>query len=160
MMAAMCAVLGYLSIDMGNLKVTFESLPILISALLFGPASGMAVGGIGTLIYQMMRYGISATTVLWMLPYIVCGFLVGWYAKKSDFNLSSQKVMVLVVFNELLITILNTGVLYVDSKLYGYYSAVFIFGSLIPRIAICIGKAVAFGLILPNLTKALRRQLC
>lgn len=81
-MAAMCAVLGYLSLDLGNLKVTFESLPILVSALLFGPADGMIVGGIGTLIYQLLRYGVSITTPLWMLPYIVCGS--GWLVCKEE----------------------------------------------------------------------------
>ena len=159
MMAAMCAVLGYLSLDLGNLKVTFESLPILVSALLFGPLDGMVVGGIGTLIYQLLRYGLSITTPLWMLPYVVCGLLVGWYAKKYSFTLSGRQVMVLVILNELLITALNTGVLYVDSKIYGYYSAAFIFGSLLPRIVICIVKAAAFGLVLPGITRAVRHQL-
>ena len=46
MMAAMCAVLGYLALDMGSLKITFESLPVLISAFLFGPLDGMIVGGL------------------------------------------------------------------------------------------------------------------
>ena len=159
MMAAMCAVLGYLSLDLGNLKVTFESLPILVSALLFGPLDGMVVGGIGTLIYQLLRYGLSITTPLWMLPYVVCGLLAGWYAKKHRFTLSGRQVMVLVILNELLITALNTGVLYVDSKIYGYYSAAFIFGSLLPRIIICIVKAAAFGLVLPGITRAVRHQL-
>ena len=159
MMAAMCAVLGYLSLDLGNLKVTFESLPILVSALLFGPLDGMVVGGIGTLIYQLLRYGLSITTPLWMLPYVGCGLLAGWYAKKHRFTLSGRQVMVLVILNELLITALNTGVLYVDSKIYGYYSAAFIFGSLLPRIVICIVKAAAFGLVLPGITRAVRHQL-
>ena len=160
MMAAMCAVLGYISLDMGNLKVTFESLPILISALLFGPVDGMIVGGMGTLIYQLLKYGVSATTLLWMAPYIICGLIAGFYAKKKNFSLTNGQIMMIVVLNELLITALNTGVLYIDSKLYGYYSSAFIFGSLVPRIAICVGKAVAFGLVLPALTKAARRQLC
>ena len=30
MLAAMCAVLGYVALDMGNIKITFESLPILL----------------------------------------------------------------------------------------------------------------------------------
>lgn len=158
-MAAMCAVLGYLSLELGNLKVTFESLPILVSALLFGPADGMIVGGIGTLIYQLLRYGVSITTPLWMLPYIVCGILAGWYAKKNGFSLSGRQVMVLVILNELLITVLNTGVLYIDSHIYGYYSAAFIFGSLVPRLIICVVKAAAFGLVLPGITGAVRRQL-
>ena len=159
MMAAMCAVLGYIALDMGNLKVTFESLPILISALMFGPVDGMIVGGMGTLVYQLLKYGVSATTLLWMAPYIICGLIVGLYGKKHDFTLSKGQIMFIVIINELLITALNTGVLYIDSKLYGYYSAAFIFGSLVPRIAICVGKAIVFGLVLPGLTKALKHQV-
>ena len=68
MLAAMCAVLGYLSLDFGNLKITFESVPILLGALLLGPIDGMAIGGVGTLLYQLVRYGVSVTTLLWILP--------------------------------------------------------------------------------------------
>ena len=46
MLAAMCAVLGYVALDMGNIKITFESLPILLGAMLFGPVDGMLIGGI------------------------------------------------------------------------------------------------------------------
>ena len=44
-MIAMCAVLGYTSLDFGSLKITFESLPILLSAFLFGPVDGMIGNG-------------------------------------------------------------------------------------------------------------------
>ena len=71
MLAAMCAVLGYLSLDFGNLKITFESVPILLGALLLGPIDGMAIGGVGTLLYQLVRYGVSVTTPLWILPYVL-----------------------------------------------------------------------------------------
>ena len=159
MMAAMCAVLGYLALDMGSLKITFESLPVLISAFLFGPLDGMIVGGLGTLVYQLLKYGVSATTVLWMLPYIICGLIVGLYAKKHSFDLSKGQYMMIIIVNELLITALNTGVIYADSKIYGYYSAALIVGSLLPRIAICVGKAIAFGLVIPGLVKALKHPL-
>ena len=159
MLAAMCAVLGYISLDFGNLKFTFESLPIIVGALLFGPVSGMAVGGIGTLIYQLLRYGVSATTLLWMLPYIICGFLVGFYAKSKDFRLGRVEIIILIVINELLITALNTGVMYIDSIIYGYYSYVYIFGTLIPRIIICAAKAVVYGLIMPGLLSVIQKSL-
>lgn len=157
MLAAMCAVLGYISLDMGNIKVTFESLPILLGALLFGPLDGFLIGTVGTGVYQVLRYGISATTVLWMLPYMICGLLVGLYARKRGFDLSGRQVMTTVVFNELLITVLNTGVMYIDSKIYGYYSAAYIFGSSALRIVVCIVKAVAFALVLPVLIKAVKK---
>ncbi len=157
MLAAMCAVLGYLAIDAGNLKVTFESLPIILGALLFGPLDGAVIGGVGTLIYQLLRYGVSVTTLLWMLPYVVCGLIVGLCARRRGFILTNRQTMALVVSNELLITALNTGVLYIDSLIYGYYSQVFIFGTLVPRLVICLAKALAFALILPPLIKPLRR---
>ena len=159
MLAAMVAVLGYISIDTGAVKITFESLPILIGALLFGPGDGMLIGGIGTLIYQLLRYGVSATTLLWMLPYIICGLIVGFYAKKNDYLLSRRQILAAVIISELLITILNTFVIYADSKIYGYYYPALIWGSLALRFVICIAKAVAFGLILPELLKSIRKAI-
>ena len=52
-LAAMCAALGSISIDLGNLKFSFESLPVIIGALLFGPVDGVFIGGIGTLIASL-----------------------------------------------------------------------------------------------------------
>lgn len=155
MLIAMCAVLGYLSVDLGNIKITFESVPILIAALMYGAADGFAVGALGTLIYQLLRYGLSITTPLWMLPYALCGLLVGLYAQRRDFALSQAQVMFIVIANELLITILNTGVMYVDSKIYGYYSFVYIFGTVIIRVVICIVKAFVYALVIPRLIKSI-----
>ena len=154
MLAAMCAVLGYIALDMGNIKITFESLPILLGALLIGPLDGMLIGGIGTLIYQLLRYGIAMLTPLWILPYVLCGLLVGWWAKKKDFSLGSTERITLVVLGELLVTVLNTGVLYLDSKLMGYWFPGFITGALALRLVICVGKAVVFALVLPGLMQA------
>jgi len=157
MLAAMCAVLGYLALDIVRLKITFESVPILVGALLFGPADGAAIGLVGTLVYQLLRYGVSATTALWILPYVLCGALVGWYARSRRFALSQTQTLSIVVLAELMVTLLNTGVIYVDSKLYGYYTPALITGSLALRLAICVGKAVAYSFALPPLLLSLRR---
>ena len=142
MLCAICAVLGYLAIDLTSIKITFESLPILIAALLFGPIDGIAVGGIGTLIYQLIRYGFTATTFLWMLPYIVCGLIVGLFARKYKFRIPPVKLTVLVVVTEFIVTLLNTGVIYVDSKYYGWYYPGLIAGSLVIRLVICFVKVL------------------
>lgn len=159
MLAAMCAVLGYLAIDTGTIKVTFESLPILLGAVLFGPIDGLLIGGVGTGIYQLLRYGVSVTTVLWMLPYMLCGFLVGLYAKKKEFSMTKAETVFIVVFNELLITVLNSGVLFADSKIYGYYFKGLIAGSLMLRLVICVVKAVVFGLVLPMLVNGVSKVI-
>lgn len=156
-LAAMCAVLGALSLDFGNLKISFESLPVLMAALMFGPWDGFAVGGIGTLIYQLLRYGVSVTTVLWMLPYALCGFLAGYYARRENFELNNKQITAAVFVSCALIFLLNTIVMYIDSKVYGYYSFVYIFGSILPRIAVFLIKSAAFSAVMPLLIRAAKR---
>ena len=158
MLAAMCAVLGALSIDLGNLKITFEGFPVLLGALLFGPLDGLAIGGIGTLVYQLLRYGVSVTTPLWILPYMLAGLLVGLIAN-GEKELSLKRLALAVFSSSLLIFLLNTLVLYLDSKIYGYYSPVYIFGSFLPRLVICLGKAAAYTAVLPELLRVSRRVL-
>lgn len=158
MLAAMCAVLGALSIDLGNLKITFEGFPVLLGALLFGPLDGLAIGGIGTLVYQLLRYGVSVTTPLWILPYMLAGLLVGLIAK-GEKELSLKRLALAVFSSSLLIFLLNTLVLYLDSRIYGYYSPVYIFGSFLPRLVICLGKAAAYTALLPELLRVSRRVL-
>lgn len=158
-LAAMCAVLGAVSLDFGNLKISFESLPVLMAALMFGPLDGLAVGGIGTLIYQVLRYGVTVTTLLWCLPYALCGVLAGWYAREKGFVLSRRQLAIAVFSACILIFVLNTAVMYVDSIVYSYYSFVYIFGSIVPRILICFVKAAAFTAVLPSLMRATEHAL-
>ena len=158
-LAAMCAVLGAVSIDLGNLKFSFESLPVIIGALLFGPVDGLLIGGIGTFLYQFLRYGLTVTTPLWILPYVLCGLIVGLYARKRSFELSRWQLAFIITLASVLIFILNTAVLYIDSKVYGYYSAVYIFGTIVPRTFICFAKAAVFSAVMPMLLKAAKRVL-
>lgn len=159
MLCALCAVLGYVALDLGNVKLTFESLPILLGGLLFGPVDGMLIGGVGTLIYQLLRYGVSATTLLWIVPYIVCGLIAGAWGRINHFRLERAQTVFLVVCAELAVTGLNTVPIYVDSKLYGYYYPGIILGVLALRLVISVGKGIAFGLILPELIGTIRRVL-
>jgi len=159
MLAAMCAVLGYLSINFGNMKVTFEGVPVLVAALMFGAVDGLAVGGVGTLIYQLLYYGISVTTPLWILPHTLAGFLVGLYVQRRGFRLTKTQSMLLIVFSELLITVLNTAVMYIDSKIFGYYSFAYVFGTVVIRFAVCIVRAVVYALVIPRLVDAVSERL-
>ena len=159
MLAAICFLLANMALSTGTVKVTFESVPVLIGALLFGPIDGLAIGGIGTLLYQMLSYGFTATTALWIIPYMVCGLFVGLCAKLKHFNLSTRQLMVIVVLGELLVTLFNTIALYVDSHVYGYYYPTIITGILALRLVICVVKAMAYSVILPSLLKPIRKTL-
>lgn len=157
MLAAMVAVLGYLSIDMQVIKVTFESLPIFVGAFLLGPLDGLLIGGIGTLIYQLLRYGFAYTTVLWMLPYMIAGLLCGLVAKKYKFRMTKLQLLVTTLVAELLITVMNTGIIYLDSKINHYYYAGIILGSLAIRLVIAVAKGIVFGAIQPYLLTAIKK---
>ena len=156
MLAAMCAALGYVAIDLLAVKVTFESLPVLVGALMFGPIHGMAISAVGTFIYQILRYGFSYTTVLWMLPYVLCGLAAGLYAHFRHYELPRRGTLITVLLCELMITALNTGVIYVDSKIYGYYTPQLILGALAARIGIAVAKGILFGLIVPEIIKRVK----
>ena len=155
---AICTVLAGLSVNLGgNFKITFESLPVHIGALLFGPINGMLIGGIATFIYQVLLsgYGITATTLLWILPYVVCGLIDGLCALRSQHG--RKRLILTILLSELTITVLNTFALYVDSRLYGYYSPVFVFGTLAARILMCTLKAITYGTVIPELLKAIKK---
>ena len=107
-LAAMCAALGALALDLNSIKITFESFPVLLGALLFGPLDGLAVGFVGTLLYQLLRYGVSVTTPLWILPYALAGLMTGCYAKRRGFSLTTGQTVGIVVAAEVLVTALNT----------------------------------------------------
>ena len=159
MLAAICFLLANMALSTGTVKVTFESVPVLIGALLFGPIDGLAIGGIGTLLYQMLSYGFTATTALWIIPYMVCGLFVGLCARIKRFDLTNRQLMVIVVIGELLVTFFNTIALYVDSHVYGYYHPTIITGVLGLRLVICVVKAMAYSVILPSLLKPIRKTL-
>ena len=159
MLAALCAVLGFVSIDMGNLKITLESFPVNLGALLFGPVDGAVIAFLGSFIYQMLKYGFSVTTLLWIAPGVISAVLLGWYAKTKDFRLTRRQMILAVLIAELVVTTLNTGVMYIDSKIYGYYSFVYIFGTIVPRFALCIGKGIVYGAVLYPLMESIKKSL-
>ena len=148
MLAAVCAVLGYMALDLFTLKVTFESFPVLLAGLMFGPVHGALVGFIGTFIYQLLRYGLEMSTPLWIIPYVIMGAVVGAFAKRSTYDNSTKEIRAIALAAELLIFALNTVALFFYSKLlYGAFSLPFITGSLIPRFLIAAAKGVVYGLI-------------
>lgn len=156
MFVALYVVLGssYFSIQLANMKITLAGLPIVLGGLLFGPADGFLIGMVGSFVNQMLSYGFSATTLLWILPAGVRGLVSGWYAKKHGFRLSTPQLAGIVFSGGYLTTVLNTLVLYVDSRLFGYYTQELIFGSLLYRIlAISLSSLVYVLLLVPLLRR-------
>ena len=156
MLAAMFVCLSLVSIQLPNMKITLDSFPVLVAACLFGPLDGAAVGLTGSFLSQLLTYGLTPTTVLWILPAGVRGLLVGLYAKRRAFTLSRQHMIFIVILSALAVTALNTAVMAADSLLYGYYSRAYVFGALLFRIISGVVTALVFSFILPPLLERIR----
>ena len=157
MLAAMCAVLGCFSVDMGNLKISIESFPILLGALCFGPSDGLLIALAGTFISQLIMYGLSVTTIVWMAPYLIAALFIGCFAEKNNLDPGKKQLFLIVLFSELLIVVLNTGALFIDSKVFGYYSAVYVLGSVPVRCAIAAIRIVLYFAALPPVIKTVKK---
>ena len=157
-LAALAVVLGFVSIRIGNImKISLEDLPVIFAALLFGPADGAAVAFVGIFLYQLFSFGITATTMLWVLPFVVVGWIVGMFAKKADFNNTNRQILILFLAAELIIWALNSGAIYADSKIYGYYYPTIVTGMLLIRAVTAVIKGVVLGLVSPSVLRLLAR---
>lgn len=125
--AAMYVVLAtLLTIKTPITEVSLSTLPLLIAGFLFGPADGAIIAIVGSFLEQCMSpYGLSISTVLWMLPPILSALtsgLLGLLVKKAP--LGSRRHTVLLVIctflAEMLCTAANTATLYLDGAIVGY----------------------------------------
>lgn len=159
LLAAMVAVLAAVSVTTNSIRVTFDSFPVYIAGFLFGPEIGLVVGTLGTFIYQILMFGVSATTALWIIPYSVLGLVCGLYARKHSFDLTARQYLIATMACELMVTILNTVTIYIDSHIYGYYTPALIIGALGLRLIICLCKGMVFGAVMPRLINTIRRAV-
>lgn len=156
-LAAACAILGYFALDLGNIKISFEALPVFIAACLFGAYDAALVSVVGVGLYQLLRYGITLTTPLWILPYFVAAIFIGIAARRKNFELKMPALLIVFVIAELIITGFNTLALYVDSKIFHYYKPGFITAVLALRIGLAAVKGIIFSVILPPLMPVIRK---
>jgi len=155
LLIAVNVVLGYFSISLGNMVITLSGLPILLAGFLFGPVAGFEVGLIGSFLSQLLRYGLMPTTILWIIPGAVRGFMVGYYALKRGFKLNFRQMTFITIISAFVVTLLNTLGMYIDSKVYGYYTFAYVFGMLLFRILSAILTSAAYLVIIPTLMKYL-----
>ena len=76
MLAALFVGLSYLAADLGVIKFTFAPIAIILAGFLFGPWDAFAVALVGATLEQLLKYGISVTLPLWVIPALARGLLV------------------------------------------------------------------------------------
>ena len=58
----------YVAVQIGNVRISFGSLPVVIAALLFGPLEAILTAMIGEFFKQILTYGFAYTTFLYLIP--------------------------------------------------------------------------------------------
>ena len=158
--------LSLLSVEIGGIKLTFASLPTLICAMLFGPVDGFLVGFLGAFMEQMIKFGFTATTLLWVLPPAIRGLFVGVCALLLKKHMSVDAILstkrpyvyfVVTLISGAIVSVLNTLVFYVDAKMFGYYEYHMIFGVFWIRIASGLLSTLLMASIALPVVAALQR---
>lgn len=163
LLVAMYVLLGsYMVIRHPAIEISFKSLPVVVGALLFGPVSGALVALLGEFLAQLLAWGLQPNTILWVLPPVANGLVVGAFAArfwKSGKPLENRLPLCYVValLGALATSCVTTVSLWLDSLMYGYYSFAIVFGGALLR----FGKDIVIVAIITTvaipLTQLLRR---
>lgn len=120
-MAALSIILELLSVRNEGNKISLYSLPLLFSGILFGPKIGLLAGFASGFISQVCLYGLSPTTIIWLIAPSLWGFLSGLlYHKLMHNNFSLTSIAIVVFSVSLSITCVNSLALYLDGLILHY----------------------------------------
>lgn len=119
MMVALYFVLTvYLAIETPLIKFSVSTLPILLCAFLFGLPDTVAVATLGSFLYQMVQWGPSAYTALWIAPFTLMALYLGGaiYLLRARQQPRVWKTIVIIITAELLLTLLNSVALLIAGQ--------------------------------------------
>ena len=156
-MAALYLPLARMAIEIGTLKLSFGSLPVTVLAM-------VAAAAIGEFLKQLLSYGFTATTLLWVIPPVLRGLLIGLAASRlarTGRRLEERTAVCYAVGvgAALVTTLVNSLILWADSVLYGYYFPGYVLGNLALRLAVGVITAVLVAMVSMPMVKLLRRQV-
>ena len=160
MLTAVYVVLNFAgTVRLGWINISVASLPVIVGAMLYGPLGGLLVGLLGAFMGQLLTYGVTVTTILWILPQAARGLLVGMCAKHCGYSFNRSQLTAALIGTALVVTALNTGAMYIDSVIFGYYSYAYVFGGLVVRVISGAATAVLMVFVAPPVVNLLSRSL-
>lgn len=153
----------YVAVQVGNVRISFGSLPVVVAALLFGPVDAAVVALVGEFFKQLLTYGVTYTTALYLIPPALRGLVVGVGAalawrkggRLEEWRLLCYAVCVLAALHT---TVGNTLVNWLDSVLMGYYFPGLILSDLAWRLIVGMINAVVIASLAIPLVKVVRRR--
>ena len=162
MLAALYFILTYVTIRVGNFHITFASIMVVIPSILFGLPDSIFIALLGEFLNQILTYGISITTPLWILPPLFRALMIScfstYFIKKND-RLENHIIIyfIVVLVGGLLTSIANTGVTFLDGYIMGY-SVNFVLLTTIFRFLINIATSIVVAIVSLPIVKLLRRS--
>lgn len=155
---ALFIVLNYASFNLQFVKFSAKGLPVIFIAVIFGPIEGALLGGVGEFLCQLVSpYGLTPTTPLWIVPWIVMGLIVGLMFKQKDVKEHPILWIITVIVCCLAVTSINTLVIWIDGLVMQYDPKLTTINIVI-RFATSIASAILYMLVVPVLFEPLIRQ--
>ena len=160
-LAALYVGLDYLAVSVsapfgGTVKLSLSGIAVLVIAAFCGPVWGAATGFVGAFIGQMITYGFTATTLLWVMPAVLRGIVFGLLFIAIKRRVDFLWLLIPTLISGAVVTAANTIVMYIDAKIYHY--PVTLFGAaLVSRIIAAVITSIIFALILPELLKYIKK---
>ena len=154
----------YAAVQVGNVRISFGSLPVVAAALLFGPVDAVIVAMVGEFFKQLLTYGVTYTTVLYLIPPALRGLVVGLGAlallSLRGRRLEERRMLcyAVCIVAAVCTTLGNTLVNWLDSVLMGYYFPGLILGDFVWRLIVGMINAVVMSSLAIPLVKALRQR--
>ena len=154
----------YAAVQVGrNVRISFGSLPVVIAALLFGPLDAAAVAMVGEFFKQLLTYGVTYTTALYLIPPALRGLVIGGAVlllRQRGERLEERRTLcyAVCILAAVCTTVGNTLVNWLDSVLMGYYVPGLILGDFVWRLIVGMINAVVMSSLAVSLVKVLRSR--
>src|SRR5574344_1932457 len=160
MFVALYFVLAKITVPLGNIHLTLASLPILISALLFGVGDTVFIAALGEFLIQIFSYGFSITLPIWLLGPVIRGLIIAVAAslfrkKGKELDHHPFAYYLTTLSAAIVVTAVNTLAMYLDALIIGYPVSIVWLETLI-RLGTGVLTAVLVSLAAHPLAEALR----
>ena len=146
--AALSIILDVLSVRTDSSKYTLYGLPLLFAGILFGPWVGLLTGLVSGFLSQLLTFGLSITTPLWMIAPMLWGFISGLLFhnvfKKKE---SPKNIVLTVILTSVFVTLTNTLALYLDGLIY-HYPTPYVIAQLGVRLITSIMLAIIYSILI------------
>lgn len=162
MMIALHIVLeAFGTIRIGNdLKITFSTLPFVLTGMLCGPVEGLVTGLVGTFLSQLITFGITLTTPFWIIPGMLQGLAAGLIYMAFKRKPKFWFVTVTVTLACLVLVIFNLIASYFDGVVIWKYWTIEVLVALIPmRLLVWVGISIVYSAVAIPLCKTLQKRL-